>query len=386
MILDILHKRLLIANSTTQVLPEKICAYCGSDATKDSLHIGHLLPLNILRILKKHDHKTIMLLGSATTLIGDPSWKTESRPMLSLAEVQHNLKCLTKQIQKLVDPDHIVYNHEWLEKFNIIEFIRDVGSLFSINQLVKLETFATRLSENRNLSFLEFTYPLLQGYDFLHLNRKYDCNVQIGGSDQWGNIVQGLHLLHKVHPEKKVYGITNELLTTSSGEKMGKSLGGAVFLDPALVSPYDFWQFWRNVDDVDVKKLMLQLTDIDIDVIESMELNTVEQINNAKKMLADNITTWVHSAQEAQEARAKSEEIFENDNVMDVVYIQSQSICDVLKSLNFAPSSKQAKQYIASGTVKIDNEKIIDHTHMLSEGSYVLHFAKKRRIKLEVSK
>lgn len=382
-IINVLSQRQLLINHTSSDLPEKLCVYVGIDATKDSLHVGTLIVLNMLRIFKKYGHKTIVLLGSATTLIGDPSWKTESRPMLSRDEVQHNLDCLTQQIEKLIQPDEIVYNHEWLGDMNMIDFIRDVGSYFSVNQLIKLETFESRIRENRNLSFLEFTYPLMQGYDFLYLNRKYGCNVQIGGSDQWGNIIQGLHLVHKLD-KKEVYGLTNQLLTTSDGTKMGKSVNGAVFLDEKLVSSYDFWQFWRNVDDADVKKFMLQLTDISSEDIDALPFNTVTDITNAKKMLADNITAWVHGDVAAREARSKAEEIFENNNVVDEAALAACSLVMALNHLGLVSSNSEAKRSIAAGSVKINSEKIVDTGYIFMPGEYVLEFAKKKKFKIVI--
>lgn len=383
MILEALSKRMLLLNCTTNNLPAQLTVYCGLDATKDSLHIGHLIPLNILRIFKKHGHKVIVLLGSATTLIGDPSWKTESRPMLSRQQVQRNLDCLTTQIQKLVQPDHIVYNHEWLEQYNVIDFMRDVGAHFSVNQLVKLETFENRLNEQRNLTFLEFVYPLMQGYDFVHLHRKYGCNVQLGASDQWGNIIQGIQLAHKID-RAEVYGITNELLTTSSGAKMGKSVSGAVFLDEKLMSIYDFWQFWRNIDDAGVRKFMLQLTDIETDVINDMKLDNVAELTHAKKMLADNITSWVHGAEAAHAARIKAEEVFEHGNIVDEVHVECMSIAQLLQHLNLASSASEAKRHVVAGAIKINNAKIVDPSHMLTAGTHTICFAKKHRFKITV--
>ena len=383
---NLLHQRKLIHTSTCSDLSfsKNKCIYLGIDATRSSLHIGHLIPLNIMRLFKKNGYTIIVILGSATTLIGDPSWKNEARPMLARDEVDKNLKSLTRQIISLINPDHILYNHDWLGDLSVIDFVRDIGRNFSVNQLIKLETFAKRLESNSSLSFLELTYPLMQGYDFLYLHRKYNCGFQLGASDQWGNIVQGINLVRRME-NTEVHGIVCSLLTNPNGEKMGKSVTGAVFLDKYLVSPYEFWQFWRNIDDVLVKDFLLQLTDIDSDLIDEMFINS-NDINQTKKLLADHVTSWVHGSDAAIESREKAEAIFEKGIFVDQKFIDSNKslLIDVVQELGFGESRSDAKRLIRNGSVKIDENRVSDIHFRLCEGRYTICIAKKHRYILNV--
>lgn len=379
-LLDMIASRKLLKQVSASSLPDKCCIYCGFDATSASLHIGHLIVMRILRIAKSLGHTTICIIGSGTTLLGDPTWKNETRPMLDKAVIAQNAEKMKKQLIAIAQPDHILDNKDWYSSINILEFMRDIAAHFSVNQLLTMETFRTRLDSQKHLSFMEFSYPLLQAYDFLHLHQKYDCDVQLGGSDQWGNITQGLGFVKRV-TGNDVYGMTNELLTNASGEKMGKTSSGALFLDPDLVTPYDFWQFWRNVGDDDVEKLLLQLTDIpEADIHTSLS-----DIKNAKKLLADEVTSLVHGPDNAAAARRRSEEVFEHgsyDDLEPIEFASSVTLADLLVKLQFVLSISDAKRSIKGGSVTINNIKILDHKHILNTGEHVLCYAKKRYAKV----
>lgn len=373
-ILNYLRSRKLLKQSTSENLPSSVTIYCGFDATAVSLHIGHLVVLRILHIFKKLGHKTIGLLGSGTTLLGDPTWKNETRPMLSKEDIAVSAENISSQIRRLVAPDQMVDNIDWFSKIGMLEFMRDVASYFSVNQLVALETFSKRLREQSHLSAMEFYYPLLQGYDFKHLNENYGCNVQLGGSDQWGNITQGMGFVSKAN-NSEVFGVIADLLVNSSGEKMGKSMSGAVYLEKKLYSSYDFWQFWRNVADDEVERFMLQLTDFSEEEIKAMT-----NITEAKKTLADSVTTWVHGEEKAKEARRKSELIFEQnsyENLETHEFTSEITLEKALVEMGFVSSLSEAKRMIQSGAVQVDSAKILDEKFILT-GEHVVRYGKKR--------
>lgn len=368
----------------------EICAYLGVDLTANSLHIGHLLPLRVLSILSNHGCKCIFLFGRGTTMIGDPSFRTKERPMLSYDEIQSNMHEIKPQVDRLIN--NIIYedNANWLLSTNLIDFLREVGSRFSVNQMVNLETFKNRIENNNALSFIEFSYPILQSYDFYHLHKKYGCNLQIGGSDQWGNIINGVHFIKKM-TSKETYGITLPLLLRG-GKKMGKSTGGAIWLDENKTSVFDFWQFWRNLPDSDVEDYMLKFTDLPKEEIEDI---VNKSINDAKKKIAECITTWVHGAEKARIAKEKSIAIFDNKDMdsLDCFELTGEhfdnntiKLTKLLAMLQFADSISDAKRKIGNHSITI-NEQLVEEQNInitqcdLSDG-LIIGCGKKKKIKL----
>jgi tyrosyl-tRNA synthetase len=326
-----------------------------------------------------YGHKTICLIGTATTLIGDPTWKNHTRPMLDEELITHNANKILEQIARIFMPDHLVENRKWLD-MSMLTFLREVGAYFSINQLINLDTFYNRLESKEHLSFLEISYPLLQAYDFLHLNLEYGCNVQVGGSDQWGNITQGIQYVKRI-TNKDVYGLVTELLVSSKGDKMGKTTNGAIFLDSELTSVYDFWQFWRNIDDNDVEDLLLKFTELTLREIKDL----LEDCNNAKKYLADQITEMVHGKTEAINARTKSEAIFEHGNydLLPEILVQEQITLDhVLYNIGASQSISEAKRIIQGGGVQIDGVKMLDPNHMLQNKIQIISYGKHKFFKV----
>lgn len=374
-----LKDRGLVKQVSSENLPNELCLFIGFDATSSSLHIGHLIPLQILHIARMYGHKTICLIGTATTLIGDPTWKNHTRPMLDEELITHNANKILEQIARIFMPDHLVENRKWLD-MSMLTFLREVGAYFSINQLINLDTFYNRLESKEHLSFLEISYPLLQAYDFLHLNLEYGCNVQVGGSDQWGNITQGIQYVKRI-TNKDVYGLVTELLVSSKGDKMGKTSSGAIFLDSELTSVYDFWQFWRNIDDNDVEDLLLKFTELTIREIKGL----LEDCNNAKKYLADQITEMVHGKTEAINARTKSEAIFEHGNydLLTEILVQEQITLDhVLYNIGASQSISEAKRIIQGGGVQIDGVKMLDPNHMLQNKTQIISYGKHKFFKV----
>lgn len=375
-----LQERNLVKMATSENLPEELCIYVGFDPTATSLHIGSLIPLQIMRLAKLYGYKTIALIGSGTARIGDPTWKNSARPMLSEQEISTNAAKLKKQVQRITSPDLIVDNFEWLN-MSLFDFLGRIGKFFSVNQLINLETFANRLENEQHLSFLELSYPLMQAYDFLHLYREYGCNLQIGGSDQWGNITQGVHYVNKMI-EGEVYGLTSSLLLSSNGEKMGKSTAGTIFLDPDLTSPYDFWQFWRNVKDNDVQDFLIQLTELSIVEIKDLLVD----LNNAKKVLADRITTTIHGQEIATEVGKMIQAIFEKGNYSELPFTSinhENSIDKILFELGVTSSISEAKRMIQGGALQIDSVRITDPNLKLDKAEHVLCYGKQRYFRVK---
>lgn len=302
--------------------------------------------------------------------------------MLNKADIAVSAEKLKVQIVKLSNPDHMVDNLDWFGQIGMLEFMRDVACYFSVNQLTSMETFSTRLREQKHLSAMEFYYPLLQAYDFKYLFEQYQCNVQLGGSDQWGNITQGIGFVSRT-TKQEVFGLVADLLVNSNGEKMGKSVSGAIYLDDKLCSPYDFWQFWRNVSDDHVERFMLQLTSFTEDEIKLKLSN----ITDAKKALADSITTWVHGAENAIAARTKSEMIFEKNVYETLETVQCEHAIDlekVLVKVGFATSFGEAKRTIESGAIYVNDTKILSPKFKLDPGEYVIRYGKKRYMRVLV--
>ena len=369
---------------------KKIVFYIGFDATADALHAGSLVQLRAIKTLVKHGHKAIVLLGGGTTKIGDPSGKDTSRKILTYKEIQTNIDNF-KKIFEHYFRDYkknitFINNDEWLNQLNYIELLRDLGSFVSINRMLTFESVKERLKREQSLSFLEFNYMILQSYDFLHLNKKYECDLQIGGSDQWGNIVLGMEIISKIN-KKNSFGLTTPLLTTSSGKKMGKTEQGAVWIDQNKFSSYDFYQYWRNVDDNDVEKLLLIFSDLDKEEIKKIVL---EDINKAKKNLAYLVTTDCHSEGSAQQAEEKAISIFEknmSDNIDEIDFdIKSQiKIFEAITSKNLVSSKSEAKRLIEGGGIKLGDDQIkdINHTITQKDNGKILKIGKKKLFKLK---
>mgnify|MGYP001248335837 FL=1 len=369
---------------------KKIVFYIGFDATADALHAGSLVQLRAIKTLVKHGHKAIVLLGGGTTKIGDPSGKDTSRKILTYKEIQTNIDNF-KKIFEHYFRDYkknitFINNDEWLSQLNYIELLRDLGSFVSINRMLTFESVKERLKREQSLSFLEFNYMILQSYDFLHLNKKYECDLQIGGSDQWGNIVLGMEIISKIN-KKNSFGLTTPLLTTSSGKKMGKTEQGAVWIDQNKFSSYDFYQYWRNVDDNDVEKLLLIFSDLDKEEIKKIVL---EDINKAKKNLAYLVTTDCHSEESAKQAEEKAISIFEknmSDNIDEIDFdIKSQiKIFEAITSKNLVSSKSEAKRLIEGGGIKLGDDQIKDINHTLTQkdNGKILKIGKKKLFKLK---
>jgi len=369
---------------------KKITFYIGFDATADALHAGSLVQLRAIKTLINHGHEAIVLLGGGTTKIGDPSGKDSARKILSYDEIQNNIDNF-KRIFEHYFRDHkqsikFINNNDWLSTLNYIELLRDVGSHLSINRMLTFESVKERLKREQSLSFLEFNYMVLQSYDFLYLNKNYQCDLQIGGSDQWGNIVLGMEIISKIN-KKDAFGLTTPLLTTSTGKKMGKTEQGAVWIDQQKYSSYDFYQYWRNVDDKDVKKLLLIFSDLKTDEINELITN---DINAAKKKLAFCVTADCHSEISAKEAEEKAISIFEKKSidqldVIDLTESNSLNILDVISSYNIVPSKSEVKRLITGGGIKIENESIINHNYTFSknDNGKTLKVGKKKIFKLK---
>ena len=373
-----------------QLNKEKSSFYIGFDATSDALHAGSLVQLRAIKQLVKLGHQAIILLGGGTTKVGDPSGKDESRKILEYETINNNIENFKRIFNHYFRDykDNITYvnNDTWLSDLNYIELLRTVGSHLSINRMLTFESVKERLKREQSLSFLEFNYMVLQSYDFYYLNKNHNCSLQIGGSDQWGNIVLGIELISKIS-KKNSYGLTTPLLTTSSGKKMGKTEQGAVWIDKEKFNSFDFFQYWRNVDDKDVEKLLLIFSDLDKEEITSL---IQEDINKAKKKLALVVTSDCHTKEDALAAEQKATDLFENKNFdQDVDLIQinndvSLKLTDILAINNLIPSKSEAKRMIENSGIKINDIAINDINHEITdkdEGS-ILKIGKKRIFKI----
>ena len=360
---------------------EKVTFYIGFDATADSLHVGHFLQLVVMRRLQLAGHRPIARLGTGTTLIGDPTGRTDMRKMLTPEAINYNAECFKRQMEKFIDfSDNralMLRNGDWLCKLNYIELLRDVGVYFSVNQMLTMDSVKTRLE--RGLSFLEFNYMIMQSYDFLKLHRDYGCRMELGGNDQWANILGGIDLTRRVTGDE-VYGMTFTLLTTKEGKKMGKTENGAVWLDPEKTSPYEFFQYWRNVADADVINCLKLLTFLPIEEIEAMESWEGSQLNQAKETLAYELTKMVHGQQEADKALAAARALFGAGSQSDDMPTTTLSaadfadgkiaVADLLVKTGLAPSKGEAKRLIQQGGVSVDDEKVSDFTAKIGADAF----------------
>ena len=349
-------------------------AYIGYDATAQSLHVGHLMNIMVLRWLQKTGHKPITLMGGGTTKVGDPSFRSDERPLLLAEQIAANIAGMQKVFDRYLDYGDgatgalMLNNAEWLDGLNYLEFLRDIGRHFSVNRMLSFESVKSRLDREQSLSFLEFNYMILQAYDFLELNRRYGCILQMGGSDQWGNIVNGIDLTRRVL-DHEIYGLTTPLLTTSDGRKMGKSQGGAVWLNGEMLSPYEFWQFWRNTTDADVGRFLKIFTELPIEECERLAALQGSEINEAKVILANEVTTLLHGAEAAQKAEATAREVFEKGGLgADLPTLTLSpadlgdgiSVVQLIVKSGLAKSGKEAKRLIAENGARLDDRPLTD--------------------------
>ena len=395
--LDIMYERGFIHQVTDKENLKKaihkgcIAGYIGFDCTAPSLHVGSLVQIMMLRWFQKTGNKPIVLMGGGTTKIGDPSGKDTARPLLSNEKIKENQNSLRTVFDKYLnfgnaENDAVMLdNSEWLEKLNYISFLRDFGSSFSINKLINLESVKIRLEREQNLSFLEFNYSLLQAFDYLKLNQDYSCKLQMGGSDQWGNIVTGVELVRKKTSES-VYGLTSPLLTTSSGAKMGKTASGAVWLNSNQLSDLDFWQYWRNTEDLDVIKFIKLFTELPLDEVNRLEKLKGAEINQAKIILANEVTKLCRSEEAANKISVSSENVFNrketNETLPSINVADNQiSLIDALKSLNFVQTNGEARRLIRGNGAKVNDYVITDENQILKIEDY-----EKKSIKISSGK
>ena len=380
---------------------KKIRAYIGFDCTASSLHVGSLLQIMCLRLLQKHGHQPIVLLGGGTTRIGDPSGKEETRKILSEKEIEKNIKNIEKVFKiylKTNDPKTkpiFVNNYKWLGKLNYIKFLREIGKHFTINKMLSFDSVKLRLDREQSLSYMEFNYMILQAYDFFELNKNKNCLMQMGGSDQWGNIVNGVELI-KRHSSKQVFGLTTPLITLSSGSKMGKTEKGAVWLDKKLLSSYDYWQFWRNTDDRDVLRFIKMFTDLTLKKIEEIKNKNINQL---KIILANECTKMLHGNNEAKLAEETAKKTFEENSTgsgLPTISINQKKLSEKINIIDLVVLSKlensksEIRRLIKGNGIKINNQVINDEKfsitkELFSENFIKLSIGKKRHVKVKLN-
>ncbi len=379
---DILKERGFIEQSTNEEEVRKILGeesvtfYIGFDPTADSLTAGHFLTVMAMSHLQKAGHRPIALVGGGTGMVGDPSHRTDMRQMMTIDTIEHNVNCFKQQLSRFIefgeDKAIIVNNADWLRSLKYIDFIRDVGVHFSVNRMLTAECFKSRME--KGLSFFEFNYMLMQSYDFLELNRRYGCKLQLGGSDQWSNIIGGVELIRRMD-QKDAYGLTFKLLTTSEGIKMGKTQKGAVWLDPKKTTPYEFYQYWRNVADSDVEKCLSLLTFLPMDEIKKLGSLEGSEINKAKEILAYEVTNIVHGEEEAKKAMEASKALFAGGasggsipttNMDKDTFENGINILDALVTLKLAPSKSEARRLVTQGGIKVNDVKIDNIEHKIT--------------------
>ncbi|MEP3196613.1 MAG: tyrosine--tRNA ligase [Lentilitoribacter sp.] len=362
---------------------ETVTAYIGFDPTAASLHAGSLTQIMLLHWLQQTGHKPISLMGGGTGMVGDPSFKDESRQLMTLEKIDENIASL-----KTIFANYLTYgddktdalmvnNADWLKGINYLEFLRDVGRHFSVNRMMAFESVKLRLDREQSLSFLEFNYMILQGYDFVELAKRHDCRVQLGGSDQWGNIINGIDLGHRMGT-KQLYAITTPLLTTSSGAKMGKSANGAIWLNSDMLSAYDFWQYWRNTEDADVSKFMKLFTTLPMDEINRLSALGGSEINEVKKILATEITAMAHGRAQAEAAAETARKTFEEGAVaqdLPSINVAASDLKDgvgllsLIVSAGLAGSNGEARRHIKGGAIKINDKQVTDERTMITDNS-----------------
>lgn len=354
---------------------EKVTFYIGFDPTADSLHVGHFIAMMFMAHMQRAGHRPIALVGGGTAMIGDPSGRTDMRQMMTKEQIDHNISCIKKQLERFIDFSDgkaiMANNADWLLGLNYVEFIRDIGMHFSVNKMLTAECFKQRLE--RGLSFLEFNYMLMQGYDFYMLNKKYGCTMELGGDDQWSNILAGMDLIRRKE-SKQAYGMTCTLLTNSEGKKMGKTASGAVWLDPEKTTPYDFYQYWRNVEDADVEKCLSLLTFLPMDEVRRLSSLKDAAINEAKAVLAYEVTKLVHGEEEAEKAKKAAEALFGNgvdmSNVPTVTIpkdMVGDTMLNIIAFTKIVPSKAEGRRLIQQGGLTVGEEKISDVSAAFTE-------------------
>lgn len=377
-------KQVVFEEDLYKLLGEKsVTFYIGFDPTADSLHVGHFVQLMAMAHMQRAGHKPIALIGGGTAMVGDPSGRTDMRSMMTKETIAHNCECFKKQMQKFVDFSDgqavMVNNADWLLNLNYVDFLRDVGMHFSVNKMLTAECFKKRLE--KGLSFLEFNYMLMQSYDFLVLAQKHDCLLQLGGDDQWSNMLFGADLIRRKE-RKDAFAMTFSLLTTSEGAKMGKTAKGAVWLDPDKTSPYDFFQYWRNVADADVEKCLKLLTFVDLEEIAELCKYRDERINQAKVRLAYELTSLVHGQETAEKVKQQVSAAFSNNQEnMLTKEVLADNVIDCLVEVGFAKSKGEARRLIEGGGVSVDDTKVSAFDFVLPK-QFVLHKGKKAHIKV----
>jgi len=379
-----------------------VTAYIGYDATAKSLHVGHLLNIMLLRWFQKTGNKPITLMGGGTTKVGDPSFRSEERPLLDENAIMANIGGMQRVFDRYLDyrsGDNaavMLNNAEWLDGLNYLEFLRDIGRHFSVNRMLSFESVKSRLDREQSLSFLEFNYMILQAYDFLELNRRYGCLLQMGGSDQWGNIINGIDLTRRVL-DHEIFGLTTPLLTTSDGKKMGKSQGGAIWLNGDMLSPYEFWQFWRNTTDADTGKFLKLYTELPVEECDRLGALQGAEINEAKIILANEVTTLLHGAEAAAAAAQTAREVFEKGGVGDdlpTVTLTADEVADGISIVQLfvrsglAKSGKDAKRLFGENGAKVNDQAHTDGGWMVTAADLAtplkLSAGKKRHALIEL--
>ena len=376
-ILDVLKERGFIAQTTFEdelykQLEEPTTFYVGFDPTADSLHIGHYIPIMAMAHMQRAGHRPIALMGGGTAMIGDPSGKTDMRKMMTVETIDHNVECIKQQMSRFLDFSDdkaiIVNNADWLRNLNFIEFMRDIGAMFSVNKMLTADCYKTRMATDNGLSFLEFTYMLMQSYDFLELFHRYGCRLEMGGNDQWSNMLGGADLVRRKDSEK-AFACTFQLLLTHDGKKMGKTESGALWLDPEKTSPYEFFQYWRNVDDADVKNCLALLTFLPMDEVERLGSLQDAKINEAKERLAFEITRQVHGEEEATKAMAAARALFAGggeDAAMPTTTLsqveleENKLLLDLLVKTGLTKSRGEGRRLIQGGGVSVNGNKVED--------------------------
>ena len=356
---------------------EKVSFYVGIDPTADSLHVGHFISLMVASYMQKCGHRPIILMGGGTAIIGDPSGKTDMRKMLTREDIDHNVECLKKQASKFVSFEGenaaiIVNNADWLCDLNYIDFMREIGTKFTISKMLAADCYKNRMETG--LTFFEMGYMLMQSYDFLHLYENYGCKLEIGGNDQWSNIIGGVELIRKIGKDDS-FGLTFKLLTTKEGKKMGKTEKGALWLDPEKTSPYEFYQYWRNIDDSSVYTVGCMLTFLPMEEVNRLASLKDEKINEAKKILAYEITKLIHGEEEAKKAEEASEALFEGAGSLEnMPSIKLSNIniplTEAIVECGICSSKSQAKTLISQGAISLNDEKITDISYMLSDKDF----------------
>lgn len=381
-----------------------VSAYIGFDPTASSLHAGSLIQIMMLHWLQKTGHRPITLMGGGTGMVGDPSFKDEARKLMTPDMINSNVEAIKKNFSAYIDYSNgpngaiMANNAEWLLGLNYLEFLRDVGAHFSVNRMLAFDSVKQRLDREQSLSFLEFNYMILQAYDFVELNKRYDVRLQMGGSDQWGNIINGIDLGHRLNAPQ-LYALTSPLLTTSSGAKMGKSANGALWLDPNLVSPYDFWQYWRNTEDADVERFLKLYTTMPLDEVAKLAALDGAERNEAKKVLATEITAMLHGRDAAEKAQETARKTFEEGSLsadLPTVEVSGSELAELgilsaLVTAGLATSNSEARRHIKGGAVKVNDKAFTDERGTIGtadqteDGVVKLSLGKKKHVLLKSS-